>query len=91
MTAKYQIWKDIVFEQIKLFNPDVIVFGSTFQVVKDDLGINKSDLVLTGNGWVDIYRKAGRIFADAYHPGIPGNTEMYVNTIAKHVRQTLNS
>lgn len=90
MTAKYQIWKDIVLEQIKLYNPDVIVLGSTFRVIKEDLGIKNSDLVLTGNGWVDIYRKAGRIFADAYHPGIPGNDEMYVNTIAKYVRQTLN-
>lgn len=90
MTTKYQIWRDIVLKQFDLYKPDVMIFGHTFQDVKDDLGIEDKDLILTGNGWVDIYRKDNRLYVDAYHPGIPGSNRMYVNTIAKNVRQLLN-
>ena len=90
MTTKYQIWRDIVLKQFDLYKPDVMIFGHTFQDVKDDFGIEDKDLILTGNGWVDIYRKDNRLYVDAYHPGIPGSNKMYVNTIAKNVRQLLN-
>ena len=91
MTTKYQIWRDIVLKQFDLYKPDVMIFGNTFQDVKDDLGVRDEDRILTGNGWVDIYRKDNRLYVDAYHPGIPGNNRMYVNTIAQNVRQLLKS
>lgn len=91
MTTKYQIWRDIVLKQFDLYKPDVMIFGHTFQDVKDDLGVRDEDRILTGNGWVDIYRKDNRLYVDAYHPGIPGSNRMYVNTIAQNVRQLLNS
>ena len=91
MTTKYQIWRDIVLKQFELYKPDVMIFGHTFQDVKDDLGIEDKDIILTDNGWVDIYRKDNRLYVDAYHPGIPGSNRMYVNTIANNVRQLLNS
>ena len=84
MTTKYQIWRDIVLKQFDLYKPDVMIFGHTFQDVKDDLGIEDKDLILTGNGWVDIYRKDNRLYVDAYHPGIPGSNRMYVNTTLWH-------
>lgn len=90
MTTKYQIWRDIVLKQFDLYKPDVMIFGHTFQDVKDDLGIEDKDKILTGNGWVDIYRKDNRLYVDAYHPGIPGSDRMYVNTIANNVRKSLN-
>lgn len=89
MTTKYQIWRDIVLKQFDLYKPDVMIFGHTFQDVKDDLGVRDEDRILTGNGWVDIYRKDNRLYVDAYHPGIPGSNRMYVNTIAQNVRQLL--
>lgn len=91
MTTKYQIWRDIVLKQFDLYKPDVMIFGHTFQDVKDDLGVRDEDRILTGNGWVDIYRKDNRLYVDAYHPGIPGSNRMYVNTIAQNVRQLLKS
>ena len=91
MTTKYQIWRDIVLKQIDLYKPDVIIFGHTFQDIKDDLGVKDEDQILTGNGWVDIYRKDNRLYVDAYHPGIPGSDRKYVNTIVNNVRKILNS
>lgn len=91
MTTKYQIWRDIVLKQFDLYKPDVMIFGHTFQDVKDDLGVRDEDRILTGNGWVDIYRKDNRLYVDAYHPGFPGSNRMYVNTIAQNVRQLLKS
>ena len=91
MTTKYQIWKDIVLKQIDLYKPEVMIFGYTFQDVKEDLGIEDKDLILTGNGWVDIYRKDNCLYVDAYHPGIPGSDRKYVNTIVNNVRKILNS
>ena len=91
MTTKYQIWRDIVLKQFDLYKPDVMIFGHTFQDVKDDLDVRDEDRILTGNGWVDIYRKDNRLYVDAYHPGIPGSNRMYVNTIAQNVRQLLKS
>jgi hypothetical protein len=91
MTNKYQIWRDIVLKQIELYNPNVLIFGHTFQYVKEDLGIDDKDIILTEMGWVDIYRKDNRLYVDAYHPGIPGSDRKYVNTIVNKVRQILKS
>lgn len=89
MTTKYQVWRDIVLKQFDLYKPDVMIFGHTFQDVKDDLGIEDKDKILTDNGWVDIYRRDNRLYVDAYHPGIPGSGRMYVNTIVNNIRQIL--
>ena len=91
MTTKYQIWKDIILKQIDLYKPEVMIFGYTFQDIKDDIGVKDEDRILTGNGWVDIYRKDNRLYVDAYHPGIPGSDRKYVNTIVENVRKHLKS
>ncbi len=89
MTEKYYIWKDIIFEQIKLYNPEVIIFGNTFQYMKDDLGITEKDYVPTCTGWVDIYKKDGRLFVDAYHPGVICSTKQYVNTMVNIIHNNI--
>lgn len=90
MTEKYLIWKDIIFEQLKLYNPEVIIFGNTLQYMKEDLGINEKDIVPLSSGWVNIYKKEDRLFVDAYHPGIFCSTKQYVNTMTKIIRETYN-
>lgn len=90
MTEKYLIWKDIIFDQIKLYNPEVIIFGNTFQYMKEDLCINENDYVTSCYGWVDIYKKDTSLFVDAYHPGIFCSTKQYVNTMVKIIRKTYN-
>lgn len=90
MTEKYLIWKDIIFEQIKLYNPEVIIFGNTFQYMKEDLGIKENDYISSCPGWVDIYKNDIRLFIDAYHPGIFCSTKQYVNTLVNTIRETYN-
>ena len=90
MTEKYLIWKDIIFEQIKLYNPEVIIFGNTFQYMKEDLGIKENDYTSSCPGWVDIYKNDTRIFVDAYHPGIFCSTKQYVNKLVNIIRETYN-
>ena len=91
MTTKFQTWRDIVIKQINLYNPDVIIFGGTFQYLKEDLGIDNTYLVHTEADWkLNIYNQNNTLFVDTYHPGIPGWDRMYVNKIANNVRQLLN-
>ena len=33
---KYDNWRDILWEQIDAYSPDVIIFGNTFEYFKDD-------------------------------------------------------
>ena len=91
MTEKYLVWKDIILGQVKLYDPEVIIFGNTFQYMREDLCIKENDYVSSYSGWVNIYKKDGRLFADAYHPGIICSTKQYVNTMIKIIRDNLKS
>ena len=33
----YSLWKPILFKQIELYNPDIIIFGNTFSCFQNDL------------------------------------------------------
>jgi len=85
MMPKYRIWKDVILEQISLFNPDIIIFGNTFKYMKDDFLITDEDRVSTIKGWANLFRKEDTLYVDAYHPGLPGSTEDYVNSIIEIV------
>ena len=90
MTTKFQTWRDIVLKQINLYNPNVIIFGGTFQYLKDDLGIDNTYKVHTEEDWkLNIDNQNNTLFVDTYHPGIPGWDRMYINKIAKNIRKIL--
>lgn len=90
MMPKYQIWKNIVLKQIRLFHPDVIIFGGTFQYLKEDLRVNDSNLIHEEADWkLNIFKQDGKLFVDTYHAGIPGWDRMYINTIVNNIRQIL--
>lgn len=81
MTAAYNIWKDILREQINLFNPNILIFGNTMKYFKEDLQIKEEHFLVNFPKWVDLYKKGDQLFVDAYHPGIPGSTKDYINSI----------
>ena len=92
MMSKYLVWRDVVLKQIRLFKPDVIIFGGTFQYLKDDLEIADSSLIHSEAGWkLNIFRQDNTLFIDTYHSGIPGWDRMYVNTIVNNIRQYFKS
>lgn len=88
MTEKYKIWKDLIFDQIKLYAPDVIIFGGTFQDMWQDLHINHEPLA---RGLVDIYKQDKRLLVHAYHPGMMCSTKQYVDTMTRMIRENLKS
>lgn len=90
----YALWKDILFEQIELYKPDVIIFGKTFQFFKNDLKIVEEPMYsISGTLSVDAYKKDGIILIDAYHPSGPGKggertwDNKYVNNIINAYRE----
>ena len=68
----YAQWKPILDKQIETYNPDVIIFGYTFEHFRTHF--EKKSLVQIGNipSWIDVYKSDNRILFDAYHPSRKG-------------------
>lgn len=69
----YDIWKGVLLEQIKVYNPEIIVFGNTFKYFKNDLvGEDAKPTKSIGfegkSGEVKLYEHNGVKMIAAYHP-----------------------
>jgi len=79
-----KFWAQILKEQIELYNPEVIIFGNTFDacwplfVPKDAEPLRIPE---EGKCFINLYQNNGRLLLDAYHPGLRSNVEFYVNSI----------
>lgn len=77
-------WAPILKEQIELYNPEVIIFGNTFDacwplfVAEDTEPIRIPE---QGKCFINLYQKNNRLLLDAYHPGLRSKVEFYVNSI----------
>jgi hypothetical protein len=67
IAKKYEYWKPILHWQLKQYDPQIIIFGNTFQHFKEDLRIKDSDKRNYGNS-VDYYVRDNKIYLYAYHP-----------------------
>lgn len=81
----YQKWKPILFEQLDLYDPEIIIFANTFLHFEKDL---RPDLTRVGDvSFInvksgDAYRWRGKLLLDVYHPNQRTVTrEVYVNSI----------
>lgn len=94
LAEAYDQWKDIVEEQIRLYNPQVICFANTMWLFKKDWGIDentKHESIPLGNDKnMFVYRKDSRLCLDTYHPAqrIVAR-ESYVDAIIKAVNESL--
>ena len=79
----YNTSKDLLFEQINEYSPDIIIFGGTYKFFKDDLNLGD----LKSYGSCDAISKDGRLYIDAYHPMYTIEEETYFNDILKAVNQ----
>lgn len=93
LAEAYEQWKDIVEEQIRLYDPQVICFANTMWLFKKDWGIDentKHEAIPLGNDkYMFVYRKDGRLCLDTYHPAqrvVP--RENYVDAIIKVVNES---
>ena len=90
LAEAYELWKDIVEEQICLYDPQVICFANTMWLFKKDWGIDehtKHESIPLGNDKnMFVYRKDGRLCLDTYHPAQRVVArESYVDAIIKAV------
>lgn len=89
----YSKWRNILFDQIELYNPEIIIFGKTFEFFKADLelvDVNASEA--TCGQWTSkVYKKRGRLLVDAYHPSRKGGEDAgtYVTSIIDSVRNAM--
>ena len=77
----YETWKDILLDQIKLYAPQVIVFGNTFQFFKEDLFKGSIITPKLIDGITQLYIKDGIKYIDAYHPQCRISRDKYVDSI----------
>lgn len=92
--AYHNYWRPILLKQIALYDPEVIVFGNTFSVCKQDIiptKINPIDSVFNKSRcFINVFRHERRILLDVYHPGIRSNTEFYVDSIIDAIQKHYN-
>lgn len=72
----YDIWKEILWKQINLYDPDIIIFGATFQLFQNDFD-QKGDLKKVHDSGVWAWKN--KLLLSAYHPQRKG--EEYVDNL----------
>lgn len=77
----YNRWKPILDKQIEIYNPDVIIFGYTFDHFRNHFKDKGLEQIGNIPDWIDVYKSHNRILLDAYHPSRKGRE--YVNTLIK--------
>lgn len=89
----YKNWRDIIIKQIKLYKPDIIIFGYTFQFFNEDPFFDGySPLRTFGEKWVAGANKKNTIvLIDAYHPARKGDGKDYVDNIIKAVKYAMQN
>ena len=90
MTNKYHIWKELILEQIKLYNPDVIIFGNTFKYMSEDFHAKKMETISSAQEWLNIYKEGNQLLVEAYHPGVICSTRQYVTTLVDAILDKIN-
>ena len=81
----YNIWRLILLNQIKVYDPQIIVFGNTFKFFKDDLIGNSVEPIKKIDGVVHIYKRENTLLFDAYHPNQKIiDRGLYVNSIIEN-------
>lgn len=64
----YSQWREILQEQIKMYEPQVIIFGYTFDLFKEDLVGGDAEPKHRDDGVIHVYEKEGVKLLDVYHP-----------------------
>lgn len=75
----YAQWKPILDKQIETYNPDVIIFGHTFEHFRNHFEEKGLEQIGKIPDWIDVYKSSNRILLDAYHPARKG--QEYIDTL----------
>lgn len=88
----YNNWRDVLVEQIKLYKPEIIIFGYTFWLFSEDPFFDGYKYLITFNDkkWgASAHKKNDIILIDAYHPAQKGDGKYYVDNIVKAVKYAM--
>ena len=86
---RYEDWKDILFDQIELYDPTVIVFGNTFHRFAPDMGLSPAEPVKkirVGGSSVDVHEWRGKRLLWAPHPAAHIPPAEWVDSVLVAVR-----
>ena len=76
----YEIWKKILWKQINLYDPDIIIFGATFQLFQKDFEQNGG---LRKVNDCNVWAWKDKLLLAAYHPQRKGRD--YVDNLIDHI------
>jgi hypothetical protein len=86
----YLKYRTILLKQIEVYNPDIIIGGSTIPHFLNDFDLENSKQ--EGHG-LKFYLKNKKVFIDAYHPSYPKGPEQeeeYVDEILAVAKDSMN-
>lgn len=89
MTAEFENWKDIVMAQIEVYDPQVIIFGYSFQYFRDARlfpGAQAQKDADNVYGQV-VFKYKDKLLVDAYHPQI--YTDEMIDSIVRSIHRYL--
>ncbi|MBR2234868.1 MAG: hypothetical protein IKH37_08575 [Prevotella sp.] len=80
----YTNWRDILLEQIKMYKPQIIIFGYTFELFKNDLIGLDTEPIYRDDDFIHVYEKDGMKLLDVYHPNQRKISRgLYIDSIIK--------
>ncbi|MDE6410215.1 MAG: hypothetical protein K2K81_08250 [Muribaculaceae bacterium] len=90
MREKYNLWREIILEQIEAYNPDIIIFGGTFDTMKEDLRLTTDQPIIKTptEEIAHFYRdRKGRLLVNAMHPAQHHiSWDYYIDEIVDRIR-----
>jgi hypothetical protein len=79
--------REILFKQIQIGEPDIIIGGGTLDLFLSDLGFTNKDLNIRESGSFPYYIKKKQLFIGAYHPSyLSIDEETYCNDIINTIK-----
>ena len=73
--------KELIYEQINAFNPQIIIGGNTLTHLFADMNIDSKEFQFYGERKVRYYVNENRLYIDAYHPAYRGSSQTYCDDI----------
>lgn len=93
----YNTWHEILIEQIKAYEPNIIIFGNTFNLFQDEL-TKISPLKSLGKDiqknkdifWSETFKWKDAVIISAFHPACHYKESDYVNSILRAFKNIKN-
>lgn len=81
----FSLYSDLIISQIDLLNPDVVICGNVYDIIKSTHESTDSKQY----GGCAFYQTKDRIFIDAFHPGQRKNREQYNIDVINAIKDNL--